>query len=184
MLELGAYWGHYSMWCQSKIPKAKLFLVEPEKNHLEIAQKNFAENELFATFICGFVGKGHFTVDQFMENQKLTKLNILHSDIQGFEVEMLQDAKHSLSSHMIDYCFVSTHNEVLHLECVKTLEEYGYCVTVSAGFDTETTSCDGFILASSPRVKTVLEDFWFFTREQCGSVSLTELKKFLSQFEH
>jgi hypothetical protein len=184
MLELGAYWGHYSMWCQSVLPKARQYLVEPEKANLEIAKRNFSANKFNATFICDFVGKDHFSVDEFMRTEKLSKLDILHSDIQGFETEMLQGASDSLGKHLIDYCFVSTHSKALHADCIKILKGHGYDVTVSANFDTETTSHDGFILASSPNVKPVLKDFWFFTREQCGGLSVADYARFLNQFKN
>lgn len=58
MLELGAYWGHYSMWLKATHPKASVHMVEPESESLNIraGRENFARNNLEGTFLEEFVG--------------------------------------------------------------------------------------------------------------------------------
>jgi hypothetical protein len=159
MLELGAYWGHYSMWLKSRRPQARVVLVEPEEVNLEAGRRNFAHNKLQGEFIRAFVGVGHFAVDDFFERMKIEKLEILHSDIQGFEFEMLSEAKVNLGKHKIDYVFVSTHSQDLHTNCAKQLKSHGYRIEVTSDFDFETTSSDGFLFASSPKMKPLFENF-------------------------
>jgi hypothetical protein len=164
MLELGAYWGHYSMWCQKVHPKAQLFLVEPEMPNLECAINNFKRNGFSGIMMQDFVGDGHFQVDEYVERKQLPKLHILHSDIQGYEGQMLRGGQNSLASRKVDYVFVSTHSDEPHEECMGTLKSYGYEVTVQSNFSTGTTSYDGIVLACSPEVKPLLKGFKFLER--------------------
>ena len=66
MLELGAYWGHYSLWFGKELQKTQLTLVEPEKENIQAGRRNFKENEQEALFINDFVSKDGFTVDSFL----------------------------------------------------------------------------------------------------------------------
>jgi hypothetical protein len=158
MLELGAYWGHYSMWFKKARPKGEVVLVEPDPANLKVGQDNFARNRLKGEFIQALVGIGKFEVDAFFKDRKIKALDILHADIQGAEVEMLQCASSVLEKRRAHYLFVSTHSQQLHNEVVDRLKEAGYRVEVSSDFDIQTTSFDGFVFASSPDVAAVLGD--------------------------
>ncbi len=159
MLELGAYWGHYSMWCQKIRPEAKNFLVEPETINLDAARRNFDFNGFQGTFIQSMVGRAHFLVDDFFAWQAMPELTILHSDIQGYEMEMLEGAIDSFSQKKINYVYVSTHSNALHTSCCNYLNEMGYRIEVESDFETDSTSFDGLIFASSPNVEPVFKNF-------------------------
>lgn len=152
MLELGAYWAHYSMWLKSVRPNAKVTMVEPETHAIETGKNNFKLNGFDGEFIQAFVGKGQFEVDSYLSGNNL---DILHADIQEYEVQMLDGARQSLQSKLIDYLFVSTHSQILHEQVCCTLRELGYRLEVNVDFDNDTTSHDGFVFASSPLVKQV-----------------------------
>jgi Methyltransferase FkbM domain len=181
MLELGAYWGHYSMWLKSRVPGAKVILVEPEDDNLEAGKRNFIYNKLTGEFIKAFVGKGHFSVDEFFKHRKIEKLNILHSDIQGFELEMLNDAAISLAGHKVDYVFLSSHSQDWHHGCARFLKDKGYRVEVSSDFDIETTSNDGFMFASSPKVKPLFNDLVPFNRSDLVKANSEQLMQALNK---
>ncbi len=149
MLELGAFWGHYSMWLKQVRPDAAVHLVESEADNLEAGKINFAQNGYEGIFMQEFIGHEGFKVDQYLQAQNIKKLDILHADIQGFELEMLEDAKKSLEQKIIDYVFLSTHSQELHAKCSDFLEAMDYKILVSSDFDNETTSYDGFLLAVS-----------------------------------
>lgn len=166
MLELGAYWGHYSMWLQKKRPNASVYLVEPDEGNILAGQYNFQQNQIEGEFIQAFVGQGQFEVDAFMRTRKLSHLDILHSDIQGFEIEMLDGSTSTLDNKLVDYIFVSTHSQELHETVIGKLTLHGYRVEVTSDFDAETTSYDGLIFASSPSVGALFEGFKPFGREQ------------------
>src|ERR1700721_4435320 len=51
MIELGAYWGHYSMGFKKERPNGEVILFEPEPGCLKAGQDNFARN--------GFQGRVH-----------------------------------------------------------------------------------------------------------------------------
>jgi hypothetical protein len=159
MIELGAYWGHYSMWFKKTIPSGRVVLVEPDSNNLKVGKANFLSNGLEGDFINSFVGLSHFAVDKFLEAQNIQKLHLLHSDIQGYELEMLDGAASSLRDEKFDYIFISTHTQNLHEEVIDRLGNYNYRVEVASSYDVETTSFDGLVFASSKRLEPVFEDF-------------------------
>ncbi len=159
MIELGAYWGHYSMWLKKRRPNARTILVEPEENNLAVGMNNFARNGYKGEFIQAFVGTGQFEVDQFCRTHDIGSLDILHVDIQGHEVEMLAGAQQTLGERRVDYLFISTHSQQLHHEVLDGLKLLGYRIEVSGDFDDETTSCDGFVFASNPQVPEVFNNF-------------------------
>lgn len=150
MLELGAYWGRYSMWAQSVLPETRTILVYPDKKNIEIGRQNFFANSFKGTFLNEFVGASYFYVDTFMADQGISRLTMLHSDIQGFEKEMLEGASHALGNHQIEHVFLSTHSDALHAACESNLTAKGYDVLVDADVSSQTTSCDGFIYATLP----------------------------------
>jgi hypothetical protein len=159
MLELGAYWGHYSMWMKRQRPRAQVFLVEPEARNLEAGRANFARQGYDGTFIQALVGRGQFQVDRFLSERGYSRLNILHSDIQGFEVEMLEGAAESFRRGLIDMALISTHSQSLHDQVVAELTATGMRVEVSSGFGLETTSHDGFVFASQASLRPVFPGF-------------------------
>lgn len=152
MLELGAYWSHYSMWLKSVRPNAKVTMVEAEASGIETGRHNFMLNGFAGEFIQAFVGSGKFEVDGYLAGNKL---DILHADIQGYEAQMLEGAKKTLEAKLVDYVFVSTHSQTLHEQVCCSLRELGYRLEVNVDFDNDTTSYDGFVFASSPLVKQV-----------------------------
>lgn len=158
MLELGAYWGFYSMWFAKDIEDARVFLIEPEAPHLDIGSTNFDINGLYGDFTHAFIGAEDGLhpsgtrircVDSFVSEKKLTHLSVLHSDIQGFELDMLKGASKLLGEHRVDYLFVSTHSMDLHYACADYLKILGYSVFVSIDLQ-ESYSFDGILVAHAP----------------------------------
>lgn len=159
MLELGAYWAHYSMWLKKAYPQGKCFMVEPDRHNLECGKHNLGINGYSGEFINATVGVSGFQLDAFASQRGISELDILHSDIQGYELEMLQGGRSFLSENRAKYIFVSTHSEPLHHSVIDQLKNYSYRIEVSSGFDTHTTSCDGLVLATSPHVDPLFENF-------------------------
>jgi hypothetical protein len=164
MLELGAYWGHYSMWLKLAHPDATVHLVEPELQNINAGKHNFQLNGFNGEFIQAFVGKNQFGVDQYLAERGIERLTILHSDVQGYEVEMLEDCTKSLKSGAIDYLFISTHSQKLHLDVISLIESFNYRTEISSDFDNGTTSCDGFIFASNASIEPIFPEFAPMTR--------------------
>lgn len=181
MLELGAYWAHYSMWLKQKRPEAALYMVEPVLENLDAGRSNFQRNGFSGDFIQALVGRGQFEVDAFLSSRSLQHLDILHADIQGYEVEMLEGCVDSLRAHRIDSIFVSTHSQQLHQAVLDTLSDHRYRIEVSADFDHGTTSFDGFVYASSPRRQPLFSKFTALSREEIVHCTPAEVASFLQE---
>jgi hypothetical protein len=158
MLELGAFWGFYSLWFASVVKNGRCFLVEPVWSNLNAGRLNFALNGLRGIFINGFVGARHrrqpfqppvLAVDWLMREHSLEKIHLLHSDIQGFEREMLDGAQRAVIEERIDWMFISTHAEKLHQDCREWLVARGWAVVADASL-AESYSVDGLLVAHRP----------------------------------
>jgi hypothetical protein len=179
MIELGAYWAHYSMWLKKLRPRATAIMVEPNPANLTVGKGNFQRNGFEGVFINALVAKAQFEVDKFFDARNLSHLDILHADIQGYEIQMLEGARATLASTKIDYLFISTHSQKLHTDVVQTLGNFGYRIEVSSDFDNDTTSFDGFVFASSPRATRIFREFIPFGRTKIAQGSVDQMVKAL-----
>jgi len=157
MLELGSYWGFYSLSLLQVRPKAKCYLVEPDPFNMLSGKLNFRLNKRKAVFRESLVGDRPSTnprtstVDSLCEEFGIKHLNILHSDIQGHELSMLKGAHSMLERNAIDFVFISTHSQDLHADCSKALVDRGYRILCAADLE-ETFSYDGLIVAASGKM--------------------------------
>jgi len=155
MLELGAYWSFYSMWFLSEFPQANCFMVEPNRKNLFYGKQNFKRNGMTGTFVQGGIGKAVqkaaniTTVDAICQQNNIQFLDILHSDIQGFELEMLEGSKRMLDQNKVGYAFISTHSNELHHDCRDFLKAYNFVEIASANVD-ESYSWDGILVMCAP----------------------------------
>lgn len=157
MIEMGAFWSFYSMWFQQRVIGAVNFMIEPEEFNLGHGQRNFKLNNFKGHFTRAFVSKESsagnpptVSVDSFVTDNKIDFVDLLHSDIQGFEYEMLQGASRLISEQRVGYIFISTHNDQVHGECEKFLLDAGFVMIASANM-AQTYSVDGLIVARSPK---------------------------------
>lgn len=153
MLELGAYWGFYSMWFAQRVPSARCILVEPDPHNLERGKANFALNKLPAEFLQGYAGSAPpgdsipvYSVDELIERYAIKTLHVLHADIQGAELDMLRGAESAFAHQAIDYAFISTHSDQLHEQCVRFLLDRGFSMIAEANI-ADSFSVDGVIVA-------------------------------------
>jgi hypothetical protein len=155
MIELGSYWGYYSLWFASHIKNATNYLIEPDPKRLEIGKKNFELNNKTGIFRRGFVGKMKdnepdikgarwISMDDFIEEEGIDHVHILHADIQGAESEMLETTVKHLDH--IDYFFISTHSDRNHLPCLRFFKEHQFIILAEHS-DAESFSGDGLIIA-------------------------------------
>jgi hypothetical protein len=180
MVELGSYWAHYSMWFLKEKPQARSICVEPDLFSLEIGKNNFRINGFVGTHINLGIGAKAASLEDIVSSQGLDKVDILHSDIQGAELEMLFGASHLLESKRIDYIFISTHSESLHNEVIGKLVSFDYRIEVSSPFDEHTTSCDGLVLASSPNATRIFSEFSPMGRLEILKSSPSEVVTYLA----
>ena len=154
MMELGSYWAFYSMWFSSQIPNAQNLMIEPDPHKMNFGKLNFKLNRLSGTFDLGFIADQnnlkpnipYYSVDYLMKKHDIKHLNILHSDIQGFELKMLEGSKAAMQNQKIDFFFISTHSNELHGACMEKLKSNQYQILCDANLD-ESFSVDGLIVA-------------------------------------
>lgn len=158
MIELGAFWSFYSMWFNKEIPNARNLMVEPDLFNLGQGKRNFELNGMKGQFLNAFVGKVYksdktdtISVDYLMEKYDIKKLHILHSDIQGYELDMLEGASKSLENDLICFTFISTHTNELHSACITELENHNHEIIWEYNLD-QSYSQDGLIVSKSPSV--------------------------------
>ena len=159
MLELGSYWSFYSMWFNSKVDDAKNYLIEPED--IDSGKTNFELNKMNGDFTKAYIsdnssdkinGTPTVCVDDFIETKNIEFLDILHSDIQGYEYKMLQGAENLLNKKQVGYIFISTHSNEIHYQCMEHLKLKGYKLVCSYDMD-ESYSWDGLLVFKNPSYK-------------------------------
>ncbi|NND43829.1 MAG: hypothetical protein HKN58_00800 [Xanthomonadales bacterium] len=174
MIELGAWWAYYSMWFLHGHPQRRAFLIEPIEERIETGRENFRINGLAADFTVGFLGEAHagpggrFTdwdgtlhdvpqvdLNSFTDDKKIDFIDILHSDIQGGEQDMLASIRPMLEQQRVGYLFVSTHLDC-HEPCRELLRAVGYREIAEHSIE-ESFSADGLIVAQCSRVPQVPE---------------------------
>lgn len=156
MIELGAYWSFYSIWFNKMVKGAKNYLVEPELFNMMYGINNLRLNNAQGNFTRAYVGKtsskGIFPpvicVDDYVSENNISFIDILHSDIQGYEYEMLLGAKKSIIQNKIGYMFISTHGNEVHYKCLNFLMENEFQILCHAD-EFDTYSLDGLIVAKA-----------------------------------
>lgn len=134
MIELGAYWGYYSLWFHRAIQKATNYLIETVADNLQIGQRNFELNGFDGHFSRALIGKTEklsddpptITVDGFVRREGLERIAILHADIQGHEYEMLLGATDCLRNCRFQFVFISSHGFRVHAQCLGLLRRHGF----------------------------------------------------------
>jgi hypothetical protein len=175
MYELGAYWSFYSMSFIKHHPNAYVLCVEAGRDEIEIGKKNMILNNFTANFVCKKVGLSNdcWSVDKNLQH---SKIDLLHSDIQGYELEMLYGAYKTLKQRQIDYIFVSTHSQILHLECLQFLNAVGYHIVADVDF--ENTFCeDGIIVAQNPELPKI-----FYALPKLSEYKVISVEDFFEKF--
>ncbi len=147
MLELGSYWAYYSLWFQRQIADARLCLIEPDPRNLEVGQGNFSLNEATGRFFHSCIGRRSRSaepfscddgmkhsvpqtcVDDFLTQNDISQVDILLSDIQGAELDMLEGAARSIDQGKIRFLILSTHHHSIsndpltHQKCLQLLQK-------------------------------------------------------------
>lgn len=168
MVELGSFWGYYSLWFQQAVPHAKTYLIEPDYKNLLIGKEHFLCNHCIGDFTHAMLGSyskennsfinwdyetvlvKQIAMDDFVKEKEISFIHLLHSDIQGAEINMLEGCKQLLQDKRIGYFFISTHRGT-HEKCSEMLENAGYEILLSITRK-ESFSADGLIIAKSSAI--------------------------------
>jgi FkbM family methyltransferase len=172
VVELGAGWAFYTVVAGRRLPQSKLFAVEANPQLLEITRRNIALNGLAdrttvlhaaawnvdgETLNFREAGYGSWvhhrgeyavpslSVDGFRATHGLNRIHVLHMDVQGAELKVLDGAARSLAEATIDHVFIGTHSDELHEQCRARLEACGFTIVVSHDLS-QSASGDGVLV--------------------------------------
>lgn len=154
MIELGAYWAFYSLWFARGVQQARCLMIEPELHNLDLGKQNFRLNGFDGEFLRAFIGSEsshHWRhgdtvcIDDVVAEREIETVDILHSDIQGFEDVMLEGAARTLSAGKVRFVFLSTHSPELHVSCREVLRKYNFDLIADADLD-GSYSVDGILV--------------------------------------
>jgi len=158
MMELGSYWAFYSLWFNKQIKGSKNYMIEPNPICLQSGKLNFRINKRFGIFFNNYIGKTYVkaptprvSIDYLINKYNIKHLHILHSDIQGNELEMLSGSEEAIKANRISYFFISTHSNELHEKCSDFLKRKQFDIIASANCS-QSYSVDGIIVAKAPFV--------------------------------
>lgn len=172
MIELGCFWGFYSLWFASEIADAQTVLSEPDPEHLAVAKRNFARNGLlkraaFHRFCAGLDQQYELyiestgqpatvegvSVSRLMAMHQWEDLQLLHMDVQGAECDVIESLAADDLYRRLRFVVVSTHHyritgdPLTHERCLHGLAGLGAHIITEHTVD-ESYSGDGLIVAS------------------------------------
>jgi len=172
MVELGSFWAYYSLWFQQQIPAARTYLIEPDPHNLEVGKRNFALNGRTGEYFHFSIGRQAgppepfecesdgvirpvpmTSIDAFLMLVGQPYVDVLLSDIQGGEAEMLEGAVDSIERGKIRFVVISTHHHSIsgdaltHQKCLEFLRDRGALILAEHSV-AESYSGDGLIVAS------------------------------------
>jgi FkbM family methyltransferase len=173
MVELGSYWAYYSLWLKAAIPGARCICVEPDPRNLEVGRRNFELNGFSGDFVNAAAGSPHgrmmrmrtesdlamrrvrlVTLEGLMRENHVERVDVLLSDIQGAEADLLTVAQPLLRAGRVRFLVVSTHHHSIsgdaltHQRCRDILRDCGAHIIVEHSVH-ESASGDGLIVAST-----------------------------------
>ena len=153
MIEAGSYWAFYSLWFSKEVKDGKCHMIESSYANILSGRKNFKKASKQGNFFHAFVDnytdlskrrKATITIDQYCRDNSIQSLAILHADIQGAELNMLQGTMVMLKKGCVDFIFISTHSNQLHASCKQFMSEFDYEIIADIDLDT-TCSHDGLL---------------------------------------
>lgn len=188
MIELGCFWGFYSLWFAKQVSGAQLFLCEPDPAHLEVARKNLIRNGIQATLFNVAAGKTEVknifidslsyekemqckSVTDVMQENNIDFVDVLHLDVQGAETAVIEELCSNSPKKYHRFIFVSTHHYCIsgdpltHQYCLHLLKNAGAHIICEHTVE-ESYSGDGLIVASFQK-----EDFEFIVEVSLNRAS-------------
>lgn len=174
MIELGSFWAYYSVWFNAANKDARVICCEPDPANMKIGQTNAKLNDVKGlTFVASAAGSADGetievvmdsdptkskqvpirSVDSLVKEHNFEKLDLLHMDVQGFEMDALRGAEETIKAGKLRFVFVSTHHYFFsgkantHQECLHFIRQHGGHIIMSHTI-AESFSGDGLIVAS------------------------------------
>jgi hypothetical protein len=164
MIELGSNQAYYSVLFRSMLRhhgiQGRSLMVEPYDQFMPRSLRHIEINEFDNCFFdrrsIGGEWKawqnyqftnGEATVDQLMSEYEMSHVNVLHSDIDGSEIIMLEGAQEALKARKISHIFILTHGPDLHQGCLDMLSQHDKNYDTIVSEDNGQHGTDGLIYA-------------------------------------
>jgi FkbM family methyltransferase len=153
MLEIGAFWGLWSLVFRKRFESGQNILVEYGSHQLEVGERNFRLNGYSAEFIHGGIGLEEsgtqmrketdvlykknlsagvagpeLDIKNELEIRGVTRVDLVHMDIQGSELTALKHFKNSNLFDSLDMKIicVATHSALIHTKVRCLLIQHGF----------------------------------------------------------
>lgn len=143
MIELGSNQAYYSLLFKHILgPQSTTnIMIEPSHERLDVGKKQFAINKCEGIFYCNGIGSNWIwnnnlefsappiTLNQVMSDNQLEHVDILHCDIDGSEMLMLEENRDIFTAGKVEYLFLFTHrsgNVSTHEPCKEYFDDSNY----------------------------------------------------------
>lgn len=130
MVELGCFWAYYSTWFLRTFPDGVAVAGEPDPDHLEVGRRTAAINGVDIRFEHAAAGPSDDavlelpswnhpgvvhrvpvrSVPTIVAEHDLDAIDLLHLDIQGAELDVLESCRQLIGEGRIRFVVVSTHH--------------------------------------------------------------------------
>lgn len=176
MIELASHWAFYSLWFKKETGGTAI-CCEPDPHNIQIGRENMSLNgykEGAGVFfhqsaagsrdgeVIDFVQDSNpnetiqvpiRSVESLCREHKVKKLDVLHIDAQGVELDALEGARPLIEAGNLRFVVISTHHYIYsgdhltHQKCEQFIEDNGGHIIASHDI-LESFSGDGLIVAS------------------------------------
>ncbi|HEU5083077.1 MAG TPA: FkbM family methyltransferase [Acidimicrobiales bacterium] len=173
IVELGCFWAYYSCWFLRQHPGGTAVACEPDPEHLDVGRETAKINGVDVRFEHAAAGSSDDevlelpswnhpgvvhrvpvrTVPTLLADHDLDHIDVLHLDIQGAELAVLESCRRLIAEGRIRFVVVSTHHHtisgdpVTHQRCIDFVRELGGHV-IAEHTVLESFSGDGLMVAS------------------------------------
>jgi tetratricopeptide (TPR) repeat protein len=163
MIELGAFWAFYTTtFLRRFMNHSQALVIEPDAGSLATGLATLQYNDVKADPILGRIGpsetptyKTRFGAElkapqidllSLLRDRNIDQIDILHADIQGAEISLMDEISTWLTDQKINYLFIYTHGLKEHLHVLNALNTAKYIII--AEHDTfESYAFNGLIVA-------------------------------------
>ena len=168
IVELGAWWAYYACWYLREVPDSTALCIEPCLDHLRVGEHNAVLNGVSGrvAFKNAWIGRKQdgqvlahsvdglpcLNMEAILESAG-GPIEMLHVDIQGAEIGLIETMGDAVSTGAIRFLVVSTHHESIsgaaftHDDCIRAIRRLGGVILAEHSVE-ESYSGDGLIVAS------------------------------------
>jgi len=157
MVELGSNWCYYSLLFKHIIGKEKTLniMVEPVEDSLQLGKDHFTLNSCEGIFYKKgitntmeyydkIIKLDFITLDEILKQNSLTHLDILHSDVDGNEIELIEKNIDFFKEGKAKNVFILTHGDNCSSKCKEFFNQFPY--SLIAEFPHGTQCGDGLLV--------------------------------------